>query len=126
MNRDWQQDMDDCEQALIAYNRLGLDDHKEPIEAMKYWLQKYVEEKERAIIAELAYKGLAGDCVTSGEYKSLHDKYKAMREAQKAEKERADRLEKAIKEALEWTWGCGPQNVGEIEAILREAVGGKE
>lgn len=42
-----------------------------------------------------------------------------------AEKERADRLEKAIKEALEWTWGCGPQNVGEIESILRKAIVGK-
>lgn len=102
MNRYWQKDMDDCEQVLKAYNHLGLDDHKDPIEAMKYWLQKYIEEKERAIIAELAYIGLAEDCVTRGEYESLHNKYKAMREAQRAEKERADKAGELLKDAI----GC--------------------
>lgn len=69
-------------------------------EALKYWLHQYAEEKERANMAYLAYKGLAEDHVNRGEYESLLDKHTAMTKAYRAEKERADKLHNAVDTCL--------------------------
>lgn len=85
------------------FNHLA-DEHDNLIERSMKRKSQLAEEKERANIAELAYKGLAEDCVTRGEYDSLHDKYKAARELYWSEKERADKAKGAfeqIKERIE-------------------------
>ncbi|MYX21969.1 hypothetical protein GTY77_18165 [Streptomyces sp. SID8380] len=70
------------------------------------------EEKERANMAYLAYKGLAEDHVSRGEYESLLDKHTAMTKAYRAEKERADKSEereKVLKHAFIVMMGYVPK-----------------
>lgn len=81
------------------------------------------EQRQRADIAELAYQGLAADCVTRGEYQSLLDKHTAVTKAYRAEKERVDKLGEAIEWVRqmfesEWTYELG---VGEVvdEIIIK-------
>lgn len=93
MSRDWQKDMEDCEQALKAYETLGLDDHKEPIEAMKYWLQQYAEVRDDAV--------------------QLREKYAA-------EKERADRAEQE-RRMLTQTMLKGDRIITELREDLETA-----
>lgn len=101
MNRDWDKDMELFEEGIKQARELGFSPTIEssPYRIAIHWLQQYAIEKQRADIAELAYKGLAEDCVTSGEYQSLMDKHTTMTKAHWAQKLRAD---KAEAEAEKW------------------------
>ncbi len=100
-------------QAVAEKERSGdlqeeLDDlnykHEDLLERSLERKYKLAEEKERADIAYLAYKGLAEDHVSRGEYESLLDKHTAMTKAYRSEKERADKLREVIEEAMEEEW----------------------
>ncbi|MCM3703829.1 hypothetical protein [Paenibacillus macerans] len=143
--RDWQKDMELIEQYEHAKTLVhgwipqahGQDVPKEPVEEiLKYWLQQYAaekeradnlqedltdlehrhlhleehslkqkfkleEEKQRADIAELAYRGLADDGVSRGEYESLLDKHSSMTKAYRGAEAREKKLREVIETAIE-------------------------
>lgn len=129
MSRDWQLDMERCKdftsmesksvyikaleywlQQYAAEKERGddlqerfnhlADEHDDLLERSMKRKFELAEEKERANMAYLAYKGLAADNVSLGEYESLLDKHTAMTKAYRAEKERADKLREAIDKAI--------------------------
>lgn len=118
MSRDWQADIEllnQCGDSGMPYNETEFS------RMLPYWLQEVKQLKEdnarwtckhtaaeqnyqtqsgviaelrkQLEIAQLAYEGLQGDCVTRGEYDSLLDKHTVLTKARRAEKERADKAE---------------------------------
>lgn len=138
MTRDWQEDVELAHTARYENAPIYLNP---VLDALFYWLQqasklaseqayakeqanawndKAVVEKERADIAEFAYRGLAESAVTRGEYESLLDKHTAMTKAYRAEKERADRAKRKyarfVLVAEQWN-----DQLTDTEKLLREA-----
>lgn len=105
----------------------------EAYDALPYWLQQYVAEKARADIAELAYKGLAENAVSRGEYDSLLKKHTAMTKEYWEQKERADQAEareqmlrEAIEEAISRSWGGEMSSLLDIKNALKASLYPKE